>query len=53
MVIPMNFIAGPETILKSTFDAGLAIIRSNAGYGIIDTSGKRMVPPQFEDIGTI
>lgn len=51
IVIPMNYKAGPETSLKSSFLKGHAVVRTGILYGLIDTSGKRVLAMNHEDIG--
>jgi len=51
IIIPMIYKAGPETNNKSSFFEGHAIVRTGVLFGLIDTSGNRMVAMSFEDIG--
>jgi WG repeat protein len=53
LVIPLKYQSGINSLLKGTFIDGVAVVKLNGRYGVIDTAGRSVLKPYFEDVGLV
>ncbi len=46
----LNWITTPDLVSATPFTEGLAVVQTDSGFGMIDTTGRYVLPPLFQKI---